>query len=204
MRRFVALTCVAVLTAGVSWAQTVQVTATVETEPVPSNGDAADDPAIWIHPTDPLFSTILGTDKQLGLAVYDPSGVELQLIPDGELNNVDLRYDVPMCDGTVDLAVAGDRGDNTLAIYEIDPATGLLSDLAARTIFVGVPPHGLALYRSPDTGRVYLFITDVTGAVEQWELFDDGTGRIDASLVRQFDVGSKSEGMVTDDELGLL
>jgi 3-phytase len=202
--RLVVLTFVAALAVGVAWAQTSQVTATVETDPVPSNGDAADDPAIWIHPTDPLLSTILGTDKQLGLAVYDPSGTELQLIPDGELNNVDLRYDVPMCDGTVDLAVAGDRGNGTLAIYEIDGATGLLSDLAARTIFVGLAPHGLALYRSPQSGRLYLFITDVSGDVEQWELFDDGTGRIDATLVRQFDVGTKSEGMVADDDLGLL
>ena len=39
------------------------VTATVETEPVPHSGDSADDPAIWIHPTDPAQSTIIGTDK---------------------------------------------------------------------------------------------------------------------------------------------
>jgi 3-phytase len=205
MYRFVALIFVVVLAASVTWAQTSQVSATVETEPVPSNGDAADDPAIWIHPTDPLLSTILGTDKQLGLAIYDVSGQEIQFIPDGDLNNVDLRYDFPMCDGTVDLAAAGDRSDSTLAIYEIDRATGMLSDLAAQTIVVGVEePHGLTLYRSPETGRLYLFTSDENGLVEQWELFDDGTGRIDAATVRQFAVGSEAEGMVADDELGIL
>jgi phytase-like protein/calcineurin-like phosphoesterase family protein len=38
--------------------------ATVETDPVPHRGDAADDPAIWVHPADPSLSTIIGTDKQ--------------------------------------------------------------------------------------------------------------------------------------------
>jgi hypothetical protein len=40
--------------------------------------------------------------------------------------------------------------------------------------------------------------------VEQWELFDDGTGRIDAAMVRQISVGSETEGMVTDEEEGWL
>ena len=37
--------------------------AAVETEPVPSAVDAADDPSVWINPTDPAQSTIIGTDK---------------------------------------------------------------------------------------------------------------------------------------------
>jgi myo-inositol-hexaphosphate 3-phosphohydrolase len=50
-----------------------RVAATVETEPVPHSADAADDAAIWIHPTDPSLSTVLGTDKVEGggLGVYD-------------------------------------------------------------------------------------------------------------------------------------
>ena len=42
---------------------------TLETQPVPHSGDAADDPAIWIHPTNTAESIIIGTDKQGGLAV---------------------------------------------------------------------------------------------------------------------------------------
>src|SRR5262249_16433806 len=33
------------------------VTATVETDPIPNGGDAADDPAIWVNPQDPAQST---------------------------------------------------------------------------------------------------------------------------------------------------
>ena len=34
-----------------------------ETTPVPNPDDAADDTAIWIHPTDPSQSVVIGTDK---------------------------------------------------------------------------------------------------------------------------------------------
>ena len=71
-----------------------RVTPTVEADPVPPGGDA-DDAAIWVHPTDPANSTIIGTDKLGGLIVYDLAGREIQSLPDGDLNNVDLRPDSP-------------------------------------------------------------------------------------------------------------
>ena len=39
------------------------VRATLETSAVPVADDTADDPCIWIHPTDPALSTIIGTNK---------------------------------------------------------------------------------------------------------------------------------------------
>ena len=74
------------------------VTATIETEPVPNSDDAADDPCIWIHPTDPSLSTIIGTHKKegAGLIVYDLDGNEIQKVEDGRMNNVDLRYNFPL------------------------------------------------------------------------------------------------------------
>ena len=62
-----------------------EVSATVETEPVPHSGDAADDPAIWIHPSQPSLSTIIGTDKLGGLAVYDLAGHQIQFLADGNI-----------------------------------------------------------------------------------------------------------------------
>ena len=50
------------------------VTARVETVPAGSYGDAADDPAIWAHPTDPARSLVIATDKKAGLYVYDMQG----------------------------------------------------------------------------------------------------------------------------------
>jgi 3-phytase len=54
------------------------VTATMETQPVEHGGDAADDPAIYVHPTDPAKSAIIATDKKGGMLVYDLSGKLLQ------------------------------------------------------------------------------------------------------------------------------
>jgi hypothetical protein len=56
------------------------VQATMETQPVSHGGDAADDPAIYVHPTDPAKSAIIATDKKGGMLVYDLSG-KLPAVP---------------------------------------------------------------------------------------------------------------------------
>lgn len=180
-----------------------QVTAQVETAPVPSSGDAADDPAIWIHPTDPRLSTIIGTDKKGGLAVYDLSGKLLQYVPDGQLNNVDIRHGFPLDGQRVSLVTAGDRVENAIAVYRVNPGTRELEDVAAREIHTG-PTYGSCMYHSLQTGRYYYFVTSKPGPVEQWEIFDNGAGKVDGQKVRTFDVGGDSEGCVVDDELGYL
>src|SRR5690606_33806904 len=78
-------------TAAASPATVPTVTALVETTPVSSFGDAADDPAIWANPDDPAASLVIATDKKAGLYVYDMQGQVVQFLPDGKMNNVDLR-----------------------------------------------------------------------------------------------------------------
>ena len=46
----------------------------LETEPVASSGDAADDPAIVINFSNPAQSLIFGTDKRAGVYLYNLSG----------------------------------------------------------------------------------------------------------------------------------
>ncbi len=63
----------------------------MQTVPVPSGGDAADDPALWLHPFHPEQSLLLGTDKQGGLHVYNLDGSQRQLVGRGcHPNNVDV------------------------------------------------------------------------------------------------------------------
>jgi 3-phytase len=178
-----------------------RVAATVETAPIPHEGDAADDPAIWVNPADPARSTIMGTDKLGGLAVYDLSGAQIQYLADGDTNNVDLRAGFALGGRSVALVAAGNRSGNRIAIYRIDPATRLLQDVAARAITT-LEVYGSCMYHSARTGKLYYFVNSKAGAVEQWELFDDGTGRVDGRRVRAFAVGSQTEGCVADDELG--
>ncbi len=177
------------------------VTATVETDPVPNGGDAADDPAIWINPKDPAQSTIIGTDKRGGLAVYDLSGKQIQYVADGQMDNVDLRDGFKLGGQDVSIVTASNRKDNSIAIYKVNPQTRTLENVAARKIKHGLSVYGMCMYRSAKTGKIYYFGNSKSGDVEQWELFEQG-GKVDAKKVRNFKLGSTVEGCVADDELG--
>lgn len=177
--------------------------ASVETEPVASANDAADDPAIWVHPTDPSRSLIIGTDKKNGLDVYDLAGKRVQTLPDGRMNNVDLRYGFALGGASVAIVAATNRTDQTLALYAVD-ANGRLSNVADGKIATGMAdPYGLCMYRSA-AGQYFVFANDGdTGHFRQWELEARGS-RVGARLVREFSVGSQAEGCAADDGLGAL
>ena len=184
-------------------AQTTEVTATVETDPVPSGGDA-DDPAIWVHPTDPSQSIMIGSDKENGLGVYDLSGNQIQFLSGIEPNNVDIRHDFPLGGQLVDLVVSSDRADDSIALHRVDPATRQLVAIGA-PISTGIDIYGTCLYHSPVSGSWYVFVTsEEAGPVGQFELTDNGSGGISGDEVRRFQMGSTSEGCVADDGLGYL
>ncbi|MDY0065361.1 MAG: phytase [Steroidobacteraceae bacterium] len=175
----------------------------VETAAVRSRGDAADDPAIWIHPGDPSRSLIIGTNKKRGLEVYDLSGQRVQELPDGRMNNVDLRYGFHLGGRNVAIAVATNRTDKTLSIYAID-ADGRLTEAADGPIPTGFAhPYGLCMYRSASSGEYFVFASSDDGAFHQWRLIERN-GKVGAELVREFLVGSQAEGCAADDETGRL
>lgn len=117
-------------------AATPSVSAALETPALfddAAGGDAdADDPAIWVHPTDPASTLVIGTKKNGGLDVYGIDGRLRQSIAvrpaprkgdeEGRLNNVDVLTDVRVGGPRRDLAVVTDRGRDQLRIYAIDAA----------------------------------------------------------------------------------
>ncbi|MDW8171651.1 MAG: phytase [Anaerolineae bacterium] len=190
----------------VSRTPAVTVTAVLETEPVAAETDAADDPAIWIHPSDTALSTIIGTDKRNGLVVYNLDGSILQEVTIGRVNNVDLRYNFPLGDERVALVGATNRTDSSLVLYAVDPATRTLRDVADQPIISSVEEvYGFCMYVSPRDGAYYAFINSAdTGEVEQYLLKPTERGTVSAEVVRTFVVGSQTEGCAVDDELGVL
>lgn len=176
------------------------VVATVETAAVPHSGDAADDPAIWVNPSNPADSIVIGTDKQGGLAVYDLTGKQLQYLADGNMNNVDIRTGFSLGGQQVALVTAGNRSNNTIAIYKVNTSTRMLENVAARSIST-TSVYGSCMYKAAD-GTVYYFINSKSGTVEQWKLFDNGSGKVDGTKVRTFSVGSQPEGCVANDQTG--
>lgn len=190
----------------------------------PLQGDS-DDPAIWVHPTNPDKSIVFGTLKDGGLATFDLEGNVLDTFRPAEFgdiryNNVDLVYGFELGSTAVDLAILSDRANDTLAILQIDPDTGAATDVTAdsmpETIF-GVDDgeataYGLATYKSPVDGSTYVFVTQADGnRVTQLELVEDN-GQISANVVRTLALptptgnpaDSQSEGIVVDQELGFL
>jgi myo-inositol-hexaphosphate 3-phosphohydrolase len=179
--------------------------ATVETDPVPHSEDAADDVAIWIHPTDTSLSTVIGTDKLPGggLGVYDLSGKQLYFYFDGDLNNVDLRYNFPLGGTAVSLVgVANRTPPVSILFYWVNPTDRSLVKAGAIPLApVGIDrARGFAMYRSPVSGKYHAFVTDFgTNVVAQFEL-DGSTGTVTGTLVRSFDAGDSTEGLAADDD----
>ena len=181
----------------------ITVSAVVETEPVMSYGDAADDPVIWVHPRNPELSVIIGAQKKRGINVYDLSGKLIQSRADGRINNVDLRYGFQLGDRTVTVVTASNRSTDSISTYIIDEETRTLVDVADGIIDTGMSdPYGQCMYKSAQTGLFYVYINDTDGLVRQWVLEDTGQNKIRMTLVREFNVGSQTEGCVADDETG--
>ena len=169
---------------------------TVVTVPVPDG--SADDPAIWIHPTDSTRSLILGAAKSGGLYVYDLQGQQVQHLADGSINNVDLRYGFLLNGQRVDLVTASNRSTDTIEAFTIDE-TGLTP---LGSIPTGITVYGYAAAHDQETGRFYGFVSSKRGQVEQWEF--TGVNGFAGSRVRVLQVNGETEGMVSDDQLGLV
>ncbi|WP_058831131.1 phytase [Paenibacillus polymyxa] len=184
---------------------TYKVLPSVETEAVEDGEDAADDPAIWLNPVDPDKSRILATNKGGGILVYDLDGKQLQNMKVGKMNNVDLRYGFTLGGKKVDIAGATNRTNNTIDIFTIDGVSGTLTNVVDKPIKATMKEvYGFSLYHSLKTGKFYALVLGKEGEFEQYELIDNGNGKIAGKLVRQFKLATQSEGMVADDEYGTL
>ena len=177
----------------------VDVAADAETQPTQHSGDSADDPAIWVNKQDPARSLVIGNDKQGALETYDLDGTLVQRIEASTKfwGNVDVRQDVPLATGPTDVVAAANSG---LRLYAVDPTTRRLSPITADGAALDTGGgEGLCLYHKAD-GELSVFMVLISGRVLQYDLVDDGSGRLSLQEVRDFEVGSEAEGCVVDDE----
>lgn len=168
----------------------------VQTDLMPSLGDAADDPAIWVHPKDATKSLVLGTDKQGGLAVYNLQGKEMQYLPVGRLNNVDIRSGFNLNGTLIDLAVASNRDNNSLHIFSINRDNGRLQELGEQPTTIK-DIYGICMFKDKQN-RFYSIVNDKDGTFEQYNL-TALNGSIVAKKVRTFNVETQPEACVADD-----
>lgn len=205
LRTIAGAAALALLLIGASPAQeppVASVTAVRETEPVDVDPD---DPAIWVNPADPALSRVIGTDKDFGLVVFDLAGKILQKLPDGRLNNVDLRT-VTLGGAEVTLVAASKREDNTIVLYTV-AADGTLKH-ATPFAFPGAPAtidddiYGIGFYKDA-AGALSVVASFKTGDVVQWQV-GGSAEKLELSFARQWTIPSQPEGVVADDQLGLL
>ncbi|KWS60340.1 MULTISPECIES: phytase [Pseudomonas syringae group] len=168
-----------------------------QSQPVGRQGDAADDPAIWVNPQNPAQSRVLGTNKKQGLLAYDLSGKQLQELPVGRLNNVDIRPGFMLGKKNVDLAVASNRDRNSLSLFSIDRASGAISE-AGEIPTPLAEIYGVCLFK-PASGELYAFANGKDGRFLQYRL-SAPDGRAQGELVRSFKVETQPEGCVADDQ----
>jgi len=147
----------------------------------------ADGVGIWIHPTDKSKSLVIGADHSKGLGTFDLKGALIEVVNFGK------------------------GGAGEVRIFTVDPQTCLLEEITGKHAALGINAYGSCLYHSVLTGKFYSFVTSREGLIEQWELFDNGQGKVDAVRVRQINImdgavdpkaDHKIEACVGDDELG--
>ena len=172
-----------------------EVTALRETVAVDVNDDAADDPAIWVHPGVPGKSLVLGTNKKKGLEVYDLDGRRIQLLSTGRVNNVDVRQDIKIGSELMDLAIATNRTSNMLDVYRIFGNEQRVELVEEMSIQLEISePYGTCLYQPDDTEGVQIFVNSKDGIYQHWLLSGS------SSLLGEFSLESQPEGCVADDE----
>jgi 3-phytase len=176
----------------------------------------SDDPAIWIHPTDPSKSLILGTDKGGGLYTFDLDG---KILADrtktglSRPNNVDIEQGVTIGGRTLDLAIVTERDGGRVRVYSLPEVKEI--DNAGIEVFVGDAPElrkpmGVALYHRPSDGALFAIVSRKTGPSDgylwQYKVEGDGNGGVKLTKVRQFGAFSGGEGeieaVVVDDDAG--
>lgn len=184
----------------------------VVTQPLPHD---TDDPSIWIHPTDPSKSIIVGTDKDTDGALYafDLNG---KILVKSETlkrpNNVDIAYGLLINGKKVDVAVTTERESNKIRVFSLPDLKPI--DNGGISVFDGEllrDPMGIALYTRPGDNAIFAIVGRKSGPsgsyLWQYELSDAGNGVVGGKVVRKF--GSYSgkkeiEAIAVDNELGVV
>ena len=180
----------------------ISVTAEVETDPVENYGDAADDPAIWVNSFSPKQSRVIGTDKKGALNSYDLSGKLLQSLPVGRVNNVDVGYGVTVKQiqarnsdaSTIDIAVASNRSNNSLSVFEIDKR-GDMAHIGDISTTLG-DIYGLCMFVTGGIAQV--FANDTSGRFERYDVSITTAKNVEGRLTQSFLLPSQPEGCVVN------
>ena len=182
-----------------------EVNATVQTVAVNTQGDAADDPAVWYNAGNPAESRIIGTDKKAGLAIYNLSGQLINFAQVGKINNCDVAYGLTNSNDstTIDLVGGSNRSNNSVSLYKYLPTESTIDTVALIHIpSQSIEIYGFCFYTTPNR-ELFSFSVGKDGLIEQNKITFDSTG-ISARRVWSYTLPGQCEGLVVDNENGIL
>jgi 3-phytase len=164
-----------------------------------------DDMTVWVHPSDPAESLIIGANKS-GSRLYvwdiDNGTRPIQTVQTGTPGNIDLRYNFPLSGGTDIVGFNVREADRRIELHAIDRSTRRLSRIDDGAIRALGETYGfcLGVDRTASPPVFYAFKTAEDGTIEQFKLGANGT-KIGGTLVRTMRQG-RTEGCVADDANG--
>jgi 3-phytase len=178
----------------------------------------SDDPAIWIHPTDPSKSLILGTDKkgdrEGGLFAFDLKGkMDTSLIGFDRPNNVDVGYGLIIGEDTLDIAVVSERIQAKIRVVSLPDMQYI--DGGGIPVFEDDDFNevmGIALYKRPVDNTFFAIVSrkenpdNDNDYLYQYQLIPDSS-KVSGKLVRKFGNFSgkgEIEAIAVDHELGYI
>lgn len=170
----------------------------LETMPVYSKGDAADDVAIFTDLKNefPLF--IIATDKQSGLVVYDMNGNIQRADTSGHINNVDLRK---LSKDKV-LIGCSNRTINAMQFFNFKYTEPFLIPIPTNLPKTSIEEvYGFCLYQNDL--NIYAYVVGKEGLLEGYELnWEDDS--LKAIKIYNHSFSTQCEGLVADDANGKL
>jgi 3-phytase len=148
---------------------------------------------------------VFGTDKTAGLYVYGLDGAVRQFLPDGELNNVDVRP-FTLEGRQVGLVGATRRDDDTIVLYIVEDGVVRQASPWQYAAIAPDAPEADDIYGftfGQDAGGIYAIANFKSGHIVQWRVYE-AQGTLALQHVRTLHVPSQPEGMVADDRAGHL
>jgi myo-inositol-hexaphosphate 3-phosphohydrolase len=190
---------------------------TVAVQPIASTNGApsgeAEDVALWIHPTDPARSLVIGTYRTGWVLVWSMQGVEVQRVNQNtSVKYVDVRYGVALGADTVDVVAANLRDNGRVSVFKVNPnytvgdALVQLADRNSANNQVQRNSWAFSLYKRPSDGALFLFETPKNNVrIRQYRIQGDGLGGITVTPERDLNYfGDTADGMVVDEAFGYL
>lgn len=181
-----------------------EVKAVIQTTLVETEGDAADDPAIWYNRSNPKESRIIGSDKKKGLGFYNLKGELLSFAAVGKINNIDVQYNFILGNDTIDVVGGSNRSNNAISLFKYNP---LNSSIDSQEL-IHISSHseeiyGFCFYKNIKTNELFSLSIGKDGLLEQYKIYSSN-GHLYADSIQSYRFDTQCEGLVADHENGVL